>query len=161
MFRLPKEERHLLKKPFGTLHGDLNTILPLLVGKKVYAVGDVVTRRLLRRGIIPALAVIDQRSMRVSCGEIPPYTSHRFSARNPAGVITDELIDRIGQALLHEPSIVIVEGEEDLAVLPVVLGAAEGGILLYGQPHEGVVLREITPQAKKDAQALLSRFVRE
>jgi Uncharacterized protein conserved in archaea len=159
MFYLPEGERHLLKKPFGTLYRDLNDILPLLAGKKVYAVGDVVTQGLLQQGIIPTLAVIDQRSMRAPCGEIPHYRSHRFSARNPAGMITDELIEGIDRALQSEPSVIIVEGEEDLAVIPVVLKAAEGGILLYGQPHEGVVLREITPEAREEAKALLSHFI--
>jgi uncharacterized protein (UPF0218 family) len=161
MFRLPEGERYLLKKPFGILYHDLKDILPLLAGKKVYAVGDVVTQTLLRHGIIPSLAVIDQRSMRAPCEDIPYYRSHRFAARNPAGMITDELIDRIDQALRKEPSVIIVEGEEDLAVIPVVLSAAEGGILLYGQPHEGVVLREINQEAKKEAEDLLSHFVRE
>jgi len=161
MFRLPEQERHLLKKPFGILYPDVKEALPLLSGKKVYAVGDVVTQRLLHYGIIPALAVIDQRSMRVPCESIPEYRTHRFSARNPAGIITDELIDSIEQALRVEPSLIIVEGEEDLAVIPLVLRAAEGGILLYGQPREGIVLREITPEAKREAEILLSHFIRE
>jgi uncharacterized protein (UPF0218 family) len=161
MFRLPEGERHLLKKPFGILYSDLNAILPLLARKKVYAVGDVVTRELLGHGVTPALAVIDQRSMRVPCEDIPPYPSHRFYVRNPAGVITDELTDCIDQALRIEPSVIVVEGEEDLAVIPVVLAAPEGGILLYGQPHQGVVVREITPEARKEAEALLSHFIRE
>jgi uncharacterized protein (UPF0218 family) len=161
MFRLPEPERYLLKKPFGILYPDLKNVLPLLSGKKVYAVGDVVTQRLLQNGIIPTLAVIDKRSMRAPCGNIPEYQSHRFSTYNPPGVITDELIRCIGQALRVEPSVIIVEGEEDLAVIPVVLGAPEGGILLYGQPQEGVVLREITPEAKKEAEALLAHFIKE
>jgi hypothetical protein len=150
-----------LKRPFGTLYRDIKEIVPLLSGKKVYAVGDVVTHRLLQQGIIPALAIIDRMSMRVPCDRLPEYPSHRFSARNPPGTITDELIDRIEEALRHEPTLIIVEGEEDLAVIPVVLAAPEGGILLYGQPHEGIVLREITPAAKIDAKDLLSRFIRE
>ncbi len=161
MFRLPEGERHLLKKPFGTLYQDWIEIIPLLRGKKVYAVGDVVTQALLHRGIIPSMAVIDQRSMRVPCDEVPRYPSHRYSVRNPAGVITDELIDCIDRALQTEPSLVVVDGEEDLAVIPLVLRAPEGGILLYGQPKEGVVLREITPEARKGAEILLSHFVRE
>jgi uncharacterized protein (UPF0218 family) len=161
MYRLPEGERHLLKKPFGALYHDLNAILPLLAGKKVFAVGDVVTRELLRIGVIPTLAVIDQRSMRLPCEDIPPYQSHRLFVRNPAGVITDELIECIDQALRIEPSVIVVAGEEDLAVIPVVLAAPEGGILLYGQPQQGVVLREITPEARKEAAALLSHFIRE
>lgn len=161
MLRLPERERQRLKKIFGTLYPDLKDILPLLSGKKIYSVGDVVTQRLLHHGIIPTLAVIDQRSMRIPCDNIPEYKAYRFSARNPPGVITDELIGCINRALCLEPSIIVVEGEEDLAVIPMVLGAPEGGILLYGQPGEGVVLRKIDYQAKKEAEALLSLFIRE
>jgi uncharacterized protein (UPF0218 family) len=161
MFRLPEPERHLLKKPFGILYSDLKDILPLLSGKKVYAVGDVVTQRLLQNGIIPTLAVIDKRSMRAPCDNIPEYQSHRFSAHNPPGVITEELIGCIATALLVEPSVIIVDGEEDLAVIPVVLSAPQGGILVYGQPQEGVVIREITQEAKKEAEVLLSHFIKE
>jgi len=161
MYRLPERERQCLKKPFGTVYKDISETLSLLSGKKVYAVGDVVTHRLLGYGILPTLAIIDQRTMRTPCTRIPEYQSHRFSARNPPGTITEELIDSIKQALQKEPSIIVVTGEEDLAVIPVVLEASEGGVLLYGQPHEGVVLREIDKGAKQDARMLLSRFVRD
>ncbi len=161
MFRLPEGERHLLKKPFGTLYKDLKDVLPVLLGKKVYAVGDVVTRNLLLHGVIPAVAVIDQRSMRAPCGDIPHYNSQRYSARNPAGTISDELIDRIDKALHTEPSMIVVDGEEDLAVIPVMIHAPIGGILVYGQPEEGIVVREITAKARKEAEALLSHFIRE
>lgn len=161
MLRLPDRERECLKRPFGTLHRDISAVLPLLAGKPLYAVGDVVTHRLLARGIVPDLAIVDGRTMRTPCERIPEYQAHRFRARNPPGTITEELVEAIREALEHPPALLVVEGEEDLAVLPLTLEAKEGGILLYGQPGEGVVLREITIGAKREARELLSRFSRE
>lgn len=158
MLKLPAHHRESLQRPFGILYQDLTAVLPLLSGKQIYAVGDVVTHRLLRLGVVPDVAVIDGKTMRTPCSRTPDYHAKKVFAHNPPGTITDELIAAITTALTHSPSLVIVDGEEDLAVLPLVLAAPEGGILLYGQPNEGVVFREIDSQAKKDALNLLSLF---
>ena len=47
--------------------------------------------------------------------------------------------------LLSAPVTVLVDGEEDLAVIPLVMAATDGAIVLYGQPHQGVVLRTGKP----------------
>jgi hypothetical protein len=52
-----------------------------------------------------------------------------------------------------------VEGEEDLAVIPLVLAAPTGALVLYGQPGEGVVLRCVDREARKAARTFLSRFI--
>ncbi len=161
MFRLPNRLRDRLRKPFGTLYRDLAEVLPLLSGKAVYTVGDVVTHRLLRLGITPDIAIIDGMSMRSPCVKRPKIKARCLRARNPAGAITAELISAIEDALAHTPAIVMVEGEEDLAVIPLVLAAPEGGVVLYGQPNEGVVMRLIDSVAKAEAQSLFTEFDRE
>jgi hypothetical protein len=55
--------------------------------------------------------------------------------------------------------VILVEGEEDLAVIPLILAAPEGAMVLYGQPGEGVVVCEVTDAAKEKAETLLSCFV--
>ena len=45
-------------------------------------------------------------------------------------------------------------------MIPLVIAAPEGIVVLYGQPHEGVVVRTVDRQAKEKAQELLSHFVR-
>jgi len=40
-----------------------------------------------------------------------------------------------------------------------VIAAPLGSIVLYGQPHEGVVLRTVTREARQTAREYLSRFV--
>ena len=66
-----------------------------------------------------------------------------------------------GTRVRDPPALIFVEGEEDLAVLPLVLAAPLGVIILYGQPKEGVVLREVDAQAKALAAAFVDRFVHE
>jgi len=80
--------------------------------------------------------------------------------KNPAGTLTDELIDALGLALADPPTLIYVEGEEDLAVIPLVMAAEEGGVVLYGQPGEGVVVREVDGKAKEKAKEMLALFER-
>ena len=54
----------------------------------------------------------------------------------------------------------MVDGEEDLAVIPLVIAAPDGAIVLYGQPHQGVVLRTVDCAAKETACNFLSHFIR-
>jgi len=158
MFTLPEEHRQLFKEPFGELHRDIREILPRLSRSTVYTVGDVVTHNLQKTGIIPAVAVVDGYTMRSPCSRMPVMSGECIRVKNPAGSLTESLIDAIRHAVDHPPVTIIVEGEEDLAVIPMVIAAPLGTIILYGQPHEGVVLREVTPAAQETARQLLERF---
>ncbi|MDH7594227.1 MAG: GTP-dependent dephospho-CoA kinase family protein [Methanomicrobiales archaeon] len=159
MFRLPEHLRRQLKRPFGTLYPSLESVLPLIEDRPVYTVGDVVTHRLLRLGITPAIAIIDGMSMRSPCEKRPQAYAPLIHTRNPAGTITHELIEAIGRALKETPAIIFVEGEEDLAVIPLIIAAPDGGVVLYGQPDEGVVMRLIDRRAKQEAESILSQFL--
>ena len=68
------------------------------------------------------------------------------------------LIEALGLALADPPTLIYVEGEEDLAVIPLVMAADEGGVVLYGQPGEGVVVREVDGKAKEKAKEMLALF---
>lgn len=159
MLTLPEEERHLFQKPFGTLFPDIPTAAHLLSGRKVFAVGDVVTRNLLAYGIHPELSVVDGYTMRLPC-ERPegPFTTVCV-AKNPAGTICDPLIQCIQRSLGKSGSLIQVDGEEDLAVIPIVLRAPDGAVLVYGQPSQGVVVRIIDDSARADARDLLTHFI--
>ena len=162
MLRLPDEFRDLFKRPFGTLFSDIAEVIPHLSGKVIYTVGDVVTDSLLSRGIYPDIAVIDGYTMRSPFLKTPLYAGARqIRVVNPAGMITPDLIAGLNEALLQPPALVFVDGEEDLAVIPLVLASPDGAFVLYGQPNEGVVLREIDESARQEARVLLSYFVSE
>ena len=158
MLRLPPGQRSFFKAPFGVPFFSLEDIIPSLAGKRVYSVGDVVTARLIRRDIMPDVAIIDGHSMRTPCNRSPAVFPRCIRVKNPAGTLTDELIEALGLALADPPTLIYVEGEEDLAVIPLVMAADEGGVVLYGQPGEGVVVREVDGKAKEKAKEMLALF---
>ncbi|PKG33639.1 GTP-dependent dephospho-CoA kinase family protein [Methanoregula sp.] len=160
MLTLQEEHRKLFKDPFGELYPEITDILPQLSQKTVFTVGDVVTHNLRKAGIIPAVGIIDGYTMRSPCNRAPAISGESLRVKNPAGTLTDELIAAIEHAVNHPPLTIIVDGEEDLAVIPMVIAAPLGSIVLYGQPGEGVVLRTVTPGAKDTAQGFLERFIR-
>jgi uncharacterized protein (UPF0218 family) len=160
MLTLPEEHRKFFKEPFGELHRNIEEILPLISHGTVYAVGDVVTHNLQRNGITPAIAVIDGYTMRTPCNRMPALLGECINVKNPAGTITDELIHALTYAVLHPPVTINVEGEEDLAVIPLILAAPLGAIVLYGQPHKGVVMRTVNREAQQTAQHFLNHFIR-
>ncbi len=160
MLILPEEHRRLFKEPFGVLYQSIEEILPLIEGKHVYTVGDVVTHNLQRKGITPAVAVIDGFTMRSPCNRLPAIHGESIQVKNPAGTLTDELICALERAVKNPPCTIVVEGEEDLAVIPLVLTANDGSIILYGQPRKGVVLRTVDDEARKTAQQFMAHFIR-
>ncbi len=161
MLRLPKNRRHLFQSPFGTLVAGVSSLATELSSRRLYTVGDVVTRNVLEMGLIPDLAVVDGHTMREPCSGIPDVFPSVFHAANPPGTITGMLVEALKQAVASPPALVMVEGEEDLAVIPLVMQAPDGVWVLYGQPGRGVVVREIDDAARKEAYTLLSCFIEE
>ena len=79
--------------------------------------------------------------------------------KNPPGSISDELMEGLKEALKHPQVMIFVDGEEDLAVIPLVIAANEGTVILYGQPGEGVVFRLVDREAKEKARDMLTYFI--
>jgi uncharacterized protein (UPF0218 family) len=161
MFSLPEENRVYFQKPFGKIYSNFDEILPLIMGKRVYTVGDVVTYSMLKRGLIPDIAIVDHLTKREPCSINPDFGDLKvIKADNPPGTITDDLLDAIEQALGNVPAVIDVNGEEDLAVIPVIMMAPLGSVILYGQPGKGVVLRDVTEESKKKGRKLFDLFVK-
>lgn len=160
MLVLPSEHRGLFKQPFGTLFPEFSDVVPQLSGRMVCTVGDVVTHSALARGIIPAVGIIDGFTMRSPYLTMPEISHHSLRVRNPAGVITDELVAILDEAVHSVPCMILVDGEEDLAVLPLITLLPNDALVLYGQPNEGVVVCEVTAELRRRAEELLSCFVR-
>lgn len=68
--------------------------------------------------------------------------------KNPPGTISLELISGITQSLSSSLQLIKVEGEEDLAVVALVLLAPLYGCVYYGQPDQGMVAIKITEHIK-------------
>jgi uncharacterized protein (UPF0218 family) len=160
MLTLPEEHRKLFQEPFGDLHKNIDEIIPKIANRPVYAVGDVVTHNLQKRGITPTIAVVDGYTMRLPCRRMPIFRGECIRVKNPAGTLTEDLIRALDYAIRYPPVTVIVDGEEDLAVIPLVIAAPDGAVVLYGQPHQGVVLRIVNDKAKETARHFLTHFIR-
>ncbi|ADN34874.1 Protein of unknown function DUF359 [Methanolacinia petrolearia DSM 11571] len=155
---LPERHRDRFKEPFGRLFPDIRAALEYSGGAPVFAVGDVVTYNLVRNDVVPEIAVIDGITMREPCSRTPRLRSSRFEVENPPGMITGELIDTLLLALESRPALVHVNGEEDLAVIPLVKIVPDGSAVFYGQPGEGVVVKIVDEEARRLADELFSLF---
>ena len=90
---------------------------------------------------------------------MPEIRGHILHVTNPAGTITDDLISALRLAMGKIPCVVMVQGEEDLAVLPLTEILPDGAIILYGQPDEGIVVCDVNDDLRANAKKLLTYFV--
>lgn len=161
MLLLKKERRKKFKKPFGKLYLNLDNInRSILENHFIISVGDETTNNLLNAGIIPEISIIDNIIERKPSKHSIEYNAVTLNVVNPPGAITDELWITIKKSFDIAPKsnvLIVVDGEEDLAVIPCVLMAPEGSLILYGQSGDGVVLVEVN-KVKEKAKEMLDYF---
>ena len=160
--QLPENLRDQLKNPLGNLIKD-NDPNKENVLKKIYAesiiitVGDKTTEIMVQLGLRPQIQIIDgleKRNQRTV--PVDDAINTKLSCKNPPGEITEESMQVIQKAFSCEPPVrIIVDGEEDLLVLPVCIFAPENSIVMYGQPNEGLVIIRVTPEIKAKVQKIL------
>jgi uncharacterized protein (UPF0218 family) len=160
--QLPDDLRDQLKNPLGNLISDNdpnkeNIIKKISTESIIITVGDRTTENLLQLDIKPQIQIVDgleKRSKRTV--PIDDTVNTNLSCRNPPGEITDESIQVIQKAFSSEPPVrIIIDGEEDLLVIPVCIHAPENSIVMYGQPNEGLVVVTITPEIRAKVQKIL------
>jgi len=123
----------------------------------VITVGDRTTEKMIEFGLIPSLQIIDGQEKRVK-RNVPENLkiSTSLTCDNPPAEITPQSIDTIKKGFKSKtPVRILVNGEEDLLVLPVCIFAPENSLVMYGQPNEGLVITEITPEIRNKTQKLL------
>ena len=160
---LPENLRGELKTPLGTLIKNTDTKKSQII-KEIYAenvvitIGDATSELLINMDLIPFLQIIDGKEKRHE-RELPTDTSlvTHLHCVNPAGELTQDSIDTIKKSFASKPPIrIIVDGEEDLLVIPVCLFAPENCAVMYGQPNEGLVIVEITNQIRQKVQNIVN-----
>lgn len=111
------------------------------------------SQNMLKRGIQPQIIIVDNKVMREKSEPIKATVDKKVSVKNPAGTLTPETWVVINRALEQkQPTQVLVDGEEDLLALVAVLQAPEGSFVVYGQPHEGVVVVAVDKKIKERVQ---------
>ena len=122
----------------------------------IITVGDRTTEKMINFGLIPSLQIIDGVEKRQKRDLPKSEYVREFTVDNPAAEITTQSIDVIKKALsMQGPTRLVVNGEEDLLVIPVCIYAQENAVVLYGQPNEGLVIVKVTPEIRNKTQSLL------
>ena len=154
-----------LKKPLGKLYPDFEDAVEEISSSEfLISVGDETFKNLTEHELYPNIGIIDNLIQRKNHTHDVIRADHILKADNPAGYITDDLWETIGQALElsdnGECYVIEVAGEEDLAVLPCIIMANPETTILYGQPNEGLVLLKVS-DVKNKAQKLIDGFIKE
>ncbi|MFC6786840.1 GTP-dependent dephospho-CoA kinase family protein [Halobaculum halobium] len=162
MLTLPDDLRGAFKDPMGPVYTDAERLLSE-AGDPIVAVGDVVTYHLRVAGRDPDVAVIDGKTKREAVGaEIAAVLdgeNRRIEVDNEPATLSTAMLDALVDALASDgPVVIYVTGEEDLATVPAIVAAPEGASVVYGQPDEGMVLVDVTPDSKRKAGELLGKL---
>jgi uncharacterized protein (UPF0218 family) len=168
-FRPSPSDIPRLKEPFGRLIAgepdktmpELNSIVRRDHPSRLTAVGDVVSRETLAAGIPVDLRIIDLISMRKPSASFKIEARKTYRVKNPPGVIAQESWNLIKKAMTEQNVLILVEGEEDLLTLPCIVESPNDGLVLYGQPKQGLVVVYTLPEVKTEAGLILGRMIEE
>jgi GTP-dependent dephospho-CoA kinase len=160
---LPDSLRGAFKDPLGPIETDAERLAGDVVGPLI-AVGDVVTYHFERIGHTPDVAVVDGLTERDAVDSEVARTLEASDARpreatNPAATLSESMLRTLREALeAAEPTVIDVDGEEDLVALPAIAIAPEGASVVYGQPGEGMVHVRVEEEVRERARDLLERM---
>ncbi len=169
MFILPNSIREKFKTPYGKLFKNIEELGKFkekfegkFKNKFIICVGDVVSNSMLGDGWDVHLCVYDNKTLRKDYDEseknLENFKGNEFSVWNPAGMLTEHAFEIVKDALNFKHSLIFVDGEEDLFVIPCVKFCPPNTLLFYGQPNEGIVMVEINERVKKDIENLFGEF---
>lgn len=154
-----------LKIPLGTLYPEFEDALDeIRAAKFLISAGDETFKNLITNDIIPDVGIIDNLIQRKNHNYNLLAIENIVKAINPPGTITQNLWETIEKSIelaeKGDNQLIVVDGEEDLAVLPCIILAPDDTIVLYGQPNEGLVVLNVSNLRIK-AQELLDGFIKE
>ncbi len=158
LFQIDENNISEFKEPLGKLYPNFDdAIEDIKKAEFLISVGDQTTKNLFDNKIIPDLSIIDNIIQRKNHNYDIIQENNILEAENPPGTITRNLWETIDSAINstikdNTKRQIVVNGEEDLAVLPCILIAPQETIILYGQPNEGLVYLkacDVIEKAKK------------
>jgi len=143
----------------GPLEKTMKRLKELIEKEKpstVISVGDVVSRSMIEYGVSLNVLIVDNKVMRKPIQPITVDADQTLYAKNPQGAITDEAWTVIRSAVEQKGRTrVMVDGEEDLLALIAVLSAPEHALVVYGQPHVGIVVVKVTEETRENMQRIV------
>lgn len=162
-FILPETLRSELAKPLGRLYENVETYAKTNNSGKLFVVGDASVVNFLKLGIMPNLSVVDFKIQRKKVYKKIQDLGFKEGSlyetvSNRPGEITKGLVEAIYKNISGNNRIIKVNGEEDLAVLPVILLAPLKSLVVYGQKRQGVVAIEVDEKSKEKFLSYLQLF---
>lgn len=158
MKKLTEEMRVKLKPPMGVVLSPEEAVAKAKEMKgRIICVGDSCAYAFLIRGANPTVIIYDLKTKRERVDVMVQKRldgityAPRLRIKNPAGFITDGLVDGVKEILRTGSGIIFIDGEEDLATLVVLVFGKDGDLVFYGQPDEGVVCVELNGKIRKMA----------
>ena len=158
---LPSSLRDSLKVPLGDLVDDFKGEIygPL------FCVGDVTAKKLNEANLSPQVSIIDFRVGRNKIFSNIKELGFRGDENlkkivNPAGTIKKELSKTLFEVVFDGVSktVISIQGEDDLGVLPLALIAPLNSVIFYGQPNQGMVKVVVSEDIKEKCHKFLKRF---
>ncbi|MGC8547987.1 MAG: GTP-dependent dephospho-CoA kinase family protein [Candidatus Micrarchaeia archaeon] len=161
-FVLPGRLRSKLTRNYGLVVNE-QRLIELIKQNKVISVGDMVTSTLLRKGIVPKLAIFDFKTKRTRHRSrlIERTYPKRAKVKNKQGVIGYELWNAVRESMKLKRAAIQVVGEEDLAALACIHFAPKGCFVVYGLPGKGIEAIRVDKRAKTIANGLLAKMKKE
>lgn len=159
-WRVPPELRSTLKRPVGRR---IDVLRDIGDQASLVTVGDVVSLTAREEGIMPHVSVYDGMTERREMTRFALLVQERgeeiVRVENPAGIITRELLEALENALEKEGRTNIrVDGEEDLAMLALMLISPPGRNLVYGWPGEGMMVLTTDDESRRTAEELWNQL---
>src|SRR3989344_8218718 len=160
------EIRKKLKEPLGKLSKKIQTEELKNFEGILISVGDESSRILNSLSIPVQISVIDFKIAREkrfnNIQELGFLGNEKIiKVKNPAGSISKGLFEAIVNIFknnLKGRKIILIDGEDDLSVLPMVLASPLGSSIFYGQPAEGIVEVEVSEKNKTKIHKIVARF---
>ncbi|MBI5123699.1 pantetheine-phosphate adenylyltransferase [Candidatus Roizmanbacteria bacterium] len=158
---MPESSREELQKPLSQIYKNTTDILLFLDKKIIITIGDIITSELKKKGITPAISIIDFKTRRHELPRLELIDS--INVKNEHGTINIEAVNSFIIALdkyfrTNKPQTIIVDGEEDLLALPAILLAPLDSLVLYGQFDQGIVVNVVSSELKEKVRQLLNKF---
>ncbi len=147
---MKKPQGLLIEGPFKKTMKRLKELIDKEKPSAIISVGDIVSLHMIKHGIALNVIIVDNKTMRKPIQPITVDADQTLYAKNPPGAITDEAWAAIKSAIAQKGRTeVIVDGEEDLLTVVTVLSAPDDALVVYGQPHKGVVVIKVTKETRE------------
>lgn len=170
-YTVPEEMRESLTKPFGKLVKNISDIDKFIDERNMlFAIGDIIVINLFRQNLIADISIVDHKTRRVPVADNEKELLKKISGKqnvlnteNNPGNIERRAVGVIRKALeeyfsTKQKQTIVIDGEEDLLVLPIVALAPLESVVLYGQPDKGIVMIKVSEKKKKEVKYLLNRM---